>query len=141
MSNPRGGGSVTPFLVVLHLGRIDERKELADLVACSSSHCSSSHRAERFGRREPRRPQRRVEVGRITAAASPSATSPLSVATGSSARRGDPAAWASHGFHQLVTYQPASRFWAFQGIEAAFFVVLAALLIAVAYRMVLRRDA
>jgi hypothetical protein len=31
----------------------------------------------------------------------------------------------SHGFHQLVTYQPDSRFWAFQGIEAGIFIVLA----------------
>ena len=48
---------------------------------------------------------------------------------------------AAHGFHQVVTYQPASRFWAFQGIEAAIFVVLAGALLALAYRMVLRRDA
>ena len=56
-------------------------------------------------------------------------------------KKGGPGCLASHGFHQLVTYQPATRFWAFQSIEAALFVVLAALLIAVAYRMVLRRDA
>ena len=31
----------------------------------------------------------------------------------------------SHGFHQLVTYQPDSRFWAFQGMEAGIFLVLA----------------
>jgi len=30
--------------------------------------------------------------------------------------------------HQLVTYQPATRFWAFQGLESASFVVLAVLL-------------
>jgi hypothetical protein len=28
----------------------------------------------------------------------------------------------------VVTYQPANRFWAFQGIETAIFVVLALLL-------------
>jgi len=43
----------------------------------------------------------------------------------------------THGFQQLVVYQPASRFWAFQGIEAAIFVVLAVALLAVAYRRVL----
>jgi ABC-type transport system involved in multi-copper enzyme maturation permease subunit len=48
---------------------------------------------------------------------------------------------ASHGFRQMTTYQPASRFWAFQGIESAIFVVLAAALVALAYRIVLRRDA
>lgn len=48
---------------------------------------------------------------------------------------------ASHGFHTQILYLPASRFWAFQGIEAGLFIVLAAALIAVAYRMVLARDA
>ena len=48
---------------------------------------------------------------------------------------------ASHGFHTQILYQPASRFWAFQGIEAGIFIVLAAALVAVAYRMVLTRDA
>jgi hypothetical protein len=47
----------------------------------------------------------------------------------------------SHGFGELITYQPASRFWAFQGIEAALFVALAGVLVAIAYWMVLRRDA
>ncbi len=45
------------------------------------------------------------------------------------------------GFHQVITYQPASRYWAFQGIEAGIFVALAALLIAVAFAMISRRDA
>ncbi len=35
----------------------------------------------------------------------------------------------SHGFHQLVTYQPDSRFWAFQGMEAGIFLVLALALV------------
>jgi len=48
---------------------------------------------------------------------------------------------ASHGFHETITYHPASRFWAFQGIEAAIFVVFAVGLVAIAYRMVLHRDA
>jgi hypothetical protein len=47
----------------------------------------------------------------------------------------------SNGFHQLVTYQPASRFWAFQGIEAALFLVLAAALVGFAWWYVLTRDA
>jgi hypothetical protein len=47
----------------------------------------------------------------------------------------------AHGFHDLITYQPAGRFWAFQGIEAGIFLVLAAALIAVAFRLVLARDA
>jgi hypothetical protein len=48
---------------------------------------------------------------------------------------------ASHGFHQLMTYQPASRFWAFQGIEAGIFVVLAGALIGFTVWRVLSRDA
>jgi hypothetical protein len=52
-----------------------------------------------------------------------------------------PSCLASHGYHQLLTYQPASRFWAFQGIETAIFVALAAILVAVTYRLVLTRDA
>ena len=48
---------------------------------------------------------------------------------------------AAHGFHSQVIYQPATRFWAFQGIEAGIFVVLAAALIALTWRLVLTRDA
>jgi hypothetical protein len=48
---------------------------------------------------------------------------------------------SSHGFHTVITYQPASRFWALQGIEAGIFIALAAALIIVAYRVVLTRDA
>jgi hypothetical protein len=48
---------------------------------------------------------------------------------------------AAHGFHQIVVYQPASRFWAFQGIEAGIFVVLAIGMLALASRRVLSRDA
>lgn len=41
----------------------------------------------------------------------------------------------------LLTYQPADRFWTFQGIETGAFIVLAAGVIALAYRMVVARDA
>jgi hypothetical protein len=44
-------------------------------------------------------------------------------------------------FHAYLTYQPGDRFWAFQGIETAIFVVLAAALIAVTAVTLLRRDA
>ena len=33
---------------------------------------------------------------------------------------------AAHGFHDQVIYQPAGRFWYFQGIEAGIFVALTA---------------
>ena len=48
---------------------------------------------------------------------------------------------AAHGYHSFISYQPADRYWAFQGIETGIFLVLAAALIAVAAIVVLRRDA
>ncbi len=48
---------------------------------------------------------------------------------------------AGHGYRAVITYQPAGRYWAFQGIETGIFVVLAAALIAVTAIAVLRRDA
>ena len=45
------------------------------------------------------------------------------------------------GFRSFVTYQPASRFWPFQGIETSLFVVLAAILLAVTAVALIRRDA
>ena len=47
----------------------------------------------------------------------------------------------AHGIRGYVTYQPASRYWAFQGIETGIFLLLAAGLIAVAFAVVSRRDA
>ena len=47
----------------------------------------------------------------------------------------------AHGFHQQVTYQLASRFWTFQAMEVTLFVLLAGGLVALAYRMVRKRDA
>ena len=47
----------------------------------------------------------------------------------------------AHGYRGYVTYQPASRFWAFQGIETGIFVMLAAILLAVTFWVLKRRDA
>jgi hypothetical protein len=47
----------------------------------------------------------------------------------------------SAGFRQFITYQPADRYWAFQGIETGIFVALAAALIAVTFVVLRRRDA
>ncbi len=44
-------------------------------------------------------------------------------------------------FRAFLTYQPAGRYWAFQGIEAGIFVLIAAILIIVAAVVLLRRDA
>lgn len=45
------------------------------------------------------------------------------------------------GYREFYSYQPMSRFWAFQGIETGIFVALAAALIAVTFVVVRGRDA
>ena len=47
----------------------------------------------------------------------------------------------AHGYQGYVTYQPASRLWAFQGIETGIFVALAAVLLAATFWILKRRDA
>ncbi len=47
----------------------------------------------------------------------------------------------AHGYRGYLTYQPASRFWVFQGIETGIYVVLAAILLAVTFWALKRRDA
>ena len=47
----------------------------------------------------------------------------------------------AHGFQQFVTFQPADRFWLFQGIEAALFLALAGVCIAITFWWVRRRAA
>jgi hypothetical protein len=69
---------------------------------------------------------------------------PASCATPTQATRSGLAPSCSQAlahFHGFVTYQPASRYWAFQGIEAGIFLALAAALIAVTAVVLLRRDA
>ena len=48
---------------------------------------------------------------------------------------------AAHGYRGYLTYQPANRFWAFQGIETAIFLALAAALLGVTFWVLKRRDA
>ena len=48
---------------------------------------------------------------------------------------------AQHGYTQLTSYQPASRFWPFQWIEGGWLLALSALLIAVTVWLVRRRAA
>jgi hypothetical protein len=45
------------------------------------------------------------------------------------------------GFRQFTTYQPGSRYWAFQGIETGIYVLVAAALLAVAWYVIRHRDA
>jgi hypothetical protein len=51
------------------------------------------------------------------------------------------ACMGDHGFHNILTYQPANRYWTFQGIETGIFLTLAAALIAVTFLILQRRDA
>jgi hypothetical protein len=48
---------------------------------------------------------------------------------------------AAHGYRGYLAYQPADRFWAFQGIETGIFLVLAAVLLGVTFWVLRRRDA
>ena len=45
------------------------------------------------------------------------------------------------GYHSSLSYQPASRYWAFQGIETGIYVLVGAALLAVAWYVVRHRDA
>ena len=47
----------------------------------------------------------------------------------------------AHHIRAYLTYQPAGRYWVFQGIETGIFVLLAAALIAVTFAVLSRRDA
>ena len=47
----------------------------------------------------------------------------------------------AHGWRGFASYQPASRYWPFQGIETGIYLVLAAALIAVAFAILRTRDA
>jgi hypothetical protein len=46
-----------------------------------------------------------------------------------------------HGYRQLTTYQPDSRFWPFQWIEAGWLLALSLLLLAATIWLVRRRAA
>jgi hypothetical protein len=48
---------------------------------------------------------------------------------------------AARGWRGFATYQPADRYWPFQGIETGVYVLLAAALIAATFAVVRRRDA
>jgi ABC-type transport system involved in multi-copper enzyme maturation permease subunit len=47
----------------------------------------------------------------------------------------------AHGWRGFATYQPAGRYWPFQGIETGIYVLLAAALIWLAFVIIRRRDA
>ncbi len=99
-----------------------------------------------------------VSQGVVGANGKPSASSPLANAIGADGvpvpaacqkfiggaspnLHGVLSCMSAHGYRAYVTYQPASRFWAFQGIETGIFVVLAAVLLGVTFWVIKRRDA
>jgi hypothetical protein len=47
----------------------------------------------------------------------------------------------AHGWRGFATYQPAGRYWPFQGIETGIYVLLAAALIGLTFVIIRRRDA
>jgi hypothetical protein len=65
---------------------------------------------------------------------------PACAAAASGIRPGPSCRQALAAFHGFITFQPASRYWAFQGIEFGIFAALAAALIAVTAVVLLRRD-
>ena len=71
----------------------------------------------------------------------PASYLPASCAPPERRRRSQSCARALARFHGFVTYQPAGRYWTFQGIETSIFVALAAILLTVTAVLLLRRDA
>jgi hypothetical protein len=61
-------------------------------------------------------------------------------AAGKAHNAGVSACLAGHGYRQIDLYQPASRFWAFQGIEFAIFAGLAVMLLVVTFYWIVRRS-
>ena len=98
----------------------------------------------RPGRRQPERAGRGEGLGRPGTRAS--RRLPAAAARGPTAKSGASmnsvfSCMQAHGWRGFVTYQPASRYWPFQGIETGIYVLLAAALIAVTFVVVRRRDA
>jgi hypothetical protein len=61
-------------------------------------------------------------------------------ASGTNPNAANPCLASAH-IQQYITYQPASRYWTFQGIETGVYVLLAAALIAATIVIIRRRDA
>src|SRR5580658_5614643 len=76
----------------------------------------------------------------IPQSALPASCAPLANSSGNPSPTPACAQALAH-YRAFITYQPADRFWTFQGIEAGIFVILAAALIAVTAMVLLRRDA
>ena len=52
---------------------------------------------------------------------------------------GFPGCLASHGFQEEISYQPASRYWAFQSAETALYLALTLALAGYCFRRLNRR--
>jgi hypothetical protein len=48
---------------------------------------------------------------------------------------------ARYGYRELISYQPGHRFWPIQGIETGIYLLVAAVLLAIAWYVIRRRDA
>lgn len=79
-----------------------------------------------------------LRIGGAAIASLPSACRRL---LGTANPRGVLSCTVAHGYRGFVTYQPANRYWAFQGIETGIFVALAAVLVIATAIVVTRRDA
>lgn len=65
----------------------------------------------------------------------------MSAATTSAGKKADPAAWlTAHHYAQWLSYQPAGRFWNFQGIAAAALLALAIVFALTAVWLIRRRG-
>jgi hypothetical protein len=71
----------------------------------------------------------------------PHACQSLAAASSQSAQNAANRCLAAAGYHNFLTYQPASRYWAFQGIETGIYLAVALALLAVTFVVVRRRDA
>jgi hypothetical protein len=74
----------------------------------------------------------------VPVSALPAACRALASQPGPDAARG---CLTAHHIQQYITYQPADRYWIFQGIETGIYVLLAAALIAATIAVIRRRDA
>jgi ABC-type transport system involved in multi-copper enzyme maturation permease subunit len=71
----------------------------------------------------------------------PHACQALANSPGPSATNATNRCLSAAGYHAYFTYQPLSRYWAFQGIETGIYVAVAAALIAVTFYVIRHRDA
>jgi hypothetical protein len=80
-----------------------------------------------------------LSSGAVNAAGQPTSTSPAACTTQSSNTPVFIDCLGSHGIREAVSYQPASRYWAFQWTETAIYLALALALAGYCFRRLSRR--